>query len=222
MWHAARVIIICYELRRCCHRPRPCPGYCFKPSTRVRFAYLQKIYLQPHVYSEIITLTVTVSNILRIMYWTTADSPGSVSRGGLDGSDVSVIVTGLSYPAGIAIDFHNSRLYWTVGGEDRVQLSDMHGTDVRTVIQLPRDSGTYGIALYGNRIYVTNWSSKSVQSFTTAGQDLQELLTDTNNLYHLAIISARPDWPTNRQNHCENHGCSKVCVLTPTAYKCVT
>ena len=149
------------------------------------------------------------------------DSPGSVKRGGMDGSDVSIIVTGLSYPAGIAIDFQSSRIYWTVGGEDRVESSDMQGNDIQTVIQLPRDSGTYGIALYGNRIYVTNWSSKKLQSFTTAGQDLQELLTDTNHLYHLAIISARPDRPNNLANHCENHRCSKVCVLTQTAFKCV-
>ena len=155
-----------------------------------------------------------VSNVRRIMYWTTADFPGSVKRGGMDGSDVSVIFTGLSYPGGIAIDFPSSRIYWTVGGEDRVQSSDMQGNHVRTVIQLPRDSGTYGIALYANRIYVTTWSTKKLQSFTTAGEDLQELHTDANHLYHVAIISARPDRPNNRTNHCENHRCSKVCVLT--------
>ena len=169
-----------------------------------------------------ITLALVVSNILRTMYWTTADSPGSVSRGGLDGSDVSVIVTGLIYPAGIAIDFRRSRLYWTVGGESKVQSSDMHGMDIRTVMQLPSDSGTCGIALHGNRIYVTNWSSGKMQSFTTAGEDLQELVTHANNLYHLAITWAHPDRPTNRKNHCENHGCSKVCVLTRTAFNCVT
>ena len=163
-----------------------------------------------------------VSNVTRIMYWTTADSPGSVKRGGLDGSEVSVIVTGRSYPAGIAIDFQRSHIYWTVGGEDRVKSSDMEGNDVQTVIQLPADSGTYGIALYGNRIYVRNWSSKKVQSFTTAGEDPQDLHTNTNHLYHLAIISARPHHPINRTNHCENRGCSKVCVLTRTAFKCVT
>ena len=169
-----------------------------------------------------ITLIFVVSNVLRMMYWTTADSPGSVKRGGMDGSEVSVIVTGLSYPAGIAIDFQSSRIYWTVGGEDRVESIDMQGNHVQTVIQLPRDSGTYGIALYGNRIYVTNWSSKKVQSFTTVGEDLRELHTDTNHLYHLAIVAARPDRPTSRKNHCENRACSKVCVLTRTAFKCVT
>ena len=163
-----------------------------------------------------------ILSVLRIIYWTTWGSAGSVKRADMDGSNASVIATGLSYPCGIAIDFQASRIYWTVAEESRVESGDMQGKNVQRVKQFPSGSWTFGIAVYGNRIYVTNYSLQKLQSFNTAGQDLQEVHTDTNNLLHLAVISTRPDRPNTRANSCEYHGCSKVCVLTRTAFKCFT
>ena len=96
------------------------------------------------------------SNILRIMYWSTSGDPGSVKQGGMDGSDVSVIVTRLNQPRGITIDFKSSRIYWTVSFDSTVQSSDMQGKNVQTGMQLPRRSWPYGMALHGNKLYVTN------------------------------------------------------------------
>ena len=164
------------------------------------------------------------------MYWTRPSSveffsgDGSISRAGMDGSGVTVLVPNLNEPKGIAIDFQSSRLYWTVPLDGKVKSSDMQGKDIRTVMKFPSDSYTNGIGLFGNRIYVTNRLSRTLESFTTAGQDLQVLHTDmdTNLLFNLAIIvSPRPDLPRNRTNHCENHGCTKVCVLTRTSSRCV-
>ena len=161
------------------------------------------------------------------MFWTSYNSidstvvDGSVSRAGMDGWDPSVIVTGLGVPYGIAIDFQSSRLYWADGGYNRVQSSNLEGTDIQTVITLPRDSVPFGIALHGGRIYCTNWITKRLQSFTTAGQDVRVLHEDSNNLKHLAVISSRSDLPRNRTNHCANQQCPKLCVLTRTSFRCV-
>ena len=162
------------------------------------------------------------------MYWTTPSSgdffsgDGSISRAGMDGSSVSVIVTRLNEPKGIAIDFQSSRLYWTVPLDSEVQSSDMEGKDIRAVIRFPSNSYTFGIALFGKRIYVTHRLSRTLESFTMAGQDIQVLHTDTerNLLFNLAIVSPRPDLRRNRTNLCESHGCSKVCVLTGTSSRC--
>ena len=161
------------------------------------------------------------------MFWTSynstdrAVSDGSVSRSGMDGRDLSVIVTELGYPKGIAIDFQSSRLYWADSGYNRVQSSNLGGTDIQTVFQLPTDSGVFGIALHGGRIYCTDWKSKQLQSFTMAGQDVRMLHEDTQRLQHLAIISSRSDLPRNRTNHCANQQCPKLCVLTRISFRCV-
>ena len=126
----------------------------------------------------------------------------------MDGRDPTVIVTGLVFPYGTAIDFQSSRLYWADGRYDRVQSSDLEGTDMQTVIKLPRGSGTIGIALHGGRINCTNWILKQLQSFTMAGQDVRVLHQDTHGLCYLAIICSRSDLPRSRTNHCANQQCN--------------
>ena len=141
----------------------------------------------------------------------------------MDGSNVSVIVAHLNEPKGIAIDFQSSRIYWTVPLDGTVESSDMQGKVIRTVMQFPSGSGTYGIALFGNRVYVTNRLSRTLESFTTEGTDLRVLHKENTDasLFNLAVISPRPDLLRNRTNQCENHGCSKVCLLTRTSSRCV-
>ena len=158
------------------------------------------------------------------MFWTSRNSSnhvGSVRRAGMDGWEPSEIVTGTFVPYGIAIDFQSSRLYWADSRYNKVYSSNLEGTDLQVVIQVPGSGLTFGIALHGSRIYCTSLYTKKLQSFSMDGQDYRVLHEDAYVLRHLAIISSRSDLPRNRTNHCANQQCSNVCVLTPKSFRCV-
>ena len=95
----------------------------------------------------------------------------------MDGANPMEIVTGLDRPIGITFDVNSSRLFWTCAGDNNVQSSNLQGTDIQTIIQFPSGSWTYGITVYGGRIYCTNYSSKELQTATTTGKDLRILHT---------------------------------------------
>ena len=155
------------------------------------------------------------------MFWTRTERKGSIWRSWMDGTNHTQIATGLSGPAGITIDFQDSRLYWVVYYDQRVQSSDMQGQDVQTVVQLPSYSYPTGIGVLGGRIYWTTSNTGKLGSSTKAGQDIQLLHNYTNSLYQMTVVP-RLDLPTNRTNHCENRSCSNICVLTPTSCSCLS
>ena len=141
----------------------------------------------------------------------------------MDGSSPTELVTGLNGPYGITIDFKESRLYWVTGASGKVQSSDMHGQDIKTILQSQSNAWPRGVGLLGSRIYWTSFEDEGGQfeSSDKSGKDIKLLHNDTNAHYHIAPVP-RLDLPTSRTNHCENQSCSKVCVLTPTSYKCVS
>ena len=161
----------------------------------------------------------------RIMFWTTWDSNGTLNRAGMDGANPVILTTGLSFSEGITIDFHKSRLYWTCGGfgqDNKIESSDMDGTDMKTVLELPEDSWPWGIILFEDRIFWTNYITRKLENGAKTGQDIR-LLHSANKGLHQLVVLPRPNISTNRKNHCENQDCSnRVCVLTPASFKCVS
>ena len=59
---------------------------------------------------------------------------GKIQRANLDGSNVEEIVTGLSNPAGIAVDGLNGKMYWTDAGAGKIQRADLNGTNVQELV----------------------------------------------------------------------------------------
>ena len=153
------------------------------------------------------------------MFWTRYTADGSVNRAWMDGSNKSQIVRGLNRPSGITIDFQYSRLYWVCTHENKVQSSDMQGQDFKTLVHLsvgmPR-----GIGVQGDRIYWATWGTGNLESSNKFGQDIQTVYDGQAELFQMTV-APRPDLSTTRENHCQNADCSKVCVLTPTAYTCL-
>ena len=145
----------------------------------------------------------------RTMYWT--KHRGAIVKGGMDGSNVAIIVSGLRRPGGIIYESGSSRLYWTDEDTLTIQSSDTEGRGLATIATLP--SSPFGIALYADRFYWGSYGSSTVKTVSTSGADIKTVYTASGNIRGFA----KPVWnpPTNRENHCERHSCSRVCVLTP-------
>jgi len=89
------------------------------------------------------------------MYWGYVDPyidsiyAGMIKRSNLDGSEVEGIVSGLFFPAGIALDLGAGKIYWTDTGrflsDGTIRRADLDGANAETL--LDGLSGPRGIAL---------------------------------------------------------------------------
>ncbi|XP_021357021.1 nidogen-2-like [Mizuhopecten yessoensis] len=70
----------------------------------------------------------------RTMYWTDV-SNGQIHRANLDGTDSTPVITDLSSPEGVAVDWLSRNLYWTDSGLDVISASRLDGTYKKAVIQ---------------------------------------------------------------------------------------
>ena len=76
----------------------------------------------------------------------------------MDGSDIETVLSGLTSPMGIAMDFEfgtPSRIFWTDNQDGTISSAYLDGSDVQVVISdLP---GPFDLAIYGDEIY---WSDE--------------------------------------------------------------
>ena len=156
------------------------------------------------------------------MYWTKygSGSTGGIFKSEMDGSNAAEIVSGLQYPAGIAIDFDSSRLFWADYNTGIIQSSNLDGTDVQLVVQLSGGTLPWGIAITGDRLFWGTYIPNSLQSSDKSGQDIMTLYNGTYTIRHLTFATANP--AQTRPNHCEGQTCySGICVLNKGSFRCV-
>ena len=157
------------------------------------------------------------------MYWTTKN-PARIWKSNMDGSN-SVQIVGpnarLVYPGGILVDRESSSIFWTDHDTNRIQSSGWDGQNVRTLVQLEKDTGPWGIGLHNGRIYWGNWKAKSLQSSDLSGQDIRTVYGGSFGIWKLTVATADDPPSRTRPNHCEGQICSKICLLTPSAYRCL-
>ena len=153
------------------------------------------------------------------MYWTRGPA-GVIMEAQMDGSDMIRLID-CNDRLGIAIDHDTSRIFWTEQENSRILSSDMNGTDIRTVVTLPRGSSPYGIAFHNNELYWGNWNDRSLQRSSKSGVNVSTLFRGAKNEYVRQLCITSRNFPTSRQNHCEGQNCSNIGVLTATGFHCI-
>uniref|UniRef100_A0AAY4CI19 Low-density lipoprotein receptor-related protein 4 n=1 Tax=Denticeps clupeoides TaxID=299321 RepID=A0AAY4CI19_9TELE len=152
---------------------------------------------------------------VRIMvkhYW---GANPKIERAGMDASSRMVIISSnLTWPNGLAIDYHTERLYWADAGMKTIEYSNFDGSGRQVLInsQLPHP---FGLTLHDDKIYWTDWQSKSIQSAdkltglgrSTLAENLENLMDI--HMFHRHRNSVRTPCTVN------NGGCSHLCLLAP-------
>lgn len=72
------------------------------------------------------------------IYWTHGSSPGTIRRANLDGTQMELLVNGLKYPRGIAVDAVHGKIYWVQSppagnATGLLKRANLDGTVVETV-----------------------------------------------------------------------------------------
>lgn len=150
------------------------------------------------------------------MYWTDWGASPKIERAGMDASNRQVIISSnLTWPNGLAIDYGSQRLYWADAGMKTIEFAGLDGSKRKVLIgsQLPHP---FGLTLYGQRIYWTDWQTKSIQSADRlTGLDRETLQENLENLMDIHVFHRqRPPVPTPCA--VENGGCSHLCLRSPS------
>ncbi|XP_004851952.2 low-density lipoprotein receptor-related protein 4 isoform X1 [Heterocephalus glaber] len=149
------------------------------------------------------------------MYWTDWGASPKIERAGMDASSRQVIISSnLTWPNGLAIDYGSQRLYWADAGMKTIEFAGLDGSNRKVLIgsQLPHP---FGLTLYGERIYWTDWQTKSIQSADRlTGLDRETLQENLENLMDIHVFHRRRP-PVTTPCATENGGCSHLCLRSP-------
>ena len=121
------------------------------------------------------------------LYWTTAPPSGELRRVAKSGGAVTVLVTGMTIPRGLAVN--GQQVFWGDGSE---------------LFKLPAAGGVttqlaavtvHSLAADATDVYLTDYSG-NVQTVPVAGGALKVLASGQNNPHELTVDATHVYWPT--------------------------
>lgn len=142
-----------------------------------------------------------------------------IAVAGMDGkSQKSLITDNIHWPNGLALDWQNNRLYWVDAKVKLIESCKLDGSGRRAVIQSV-SKHPYGIAIFMDKLYWSDWDSKSIQSCDKFTGKNREIIVRDNVIYDLHIY--HPSMQQFTQNVCNDNACSHLCLLNMNmSYTC--
>ncbi len=138
---------------------------------------------------EIIDFAIDETNAK--LYWVDNSGGGFISRSNLDGSSPENLLTsvnGLSTPMGIDIDETNSKLYWIDNGTDKIQKSDLDGSNIEDVLTTGISSPQNLVLDVANsHIYWTEISDDEIKRVDFDGTNVTIIVTEIHLPYKIDI-----------------------------------
>ena len=102
------------------------------------------------------------------MFWTDWGTEPKVERAEMDGSNRQVIIQqNIQWPNGLTLDYNNQKLFWTDARLRYIAMSNYDGSNREKIFRSPDQCALghlFGITLYENRLFWTDWSSKGIHS----------------------------------------------------------
>ena len=127
-------------------------------------------------YLELLLTTLSVA--FSMMYWTDWGVNPKIEQAKMDGSARRAIVKeNLVWPKGLTIDQTTNRLFWADAKLDKIEVSDLNGKNRQLILSSAADIHPYGLTLYENVLYWTNWSYKSIFRFNLSSGRQDKILT---------------------------------------------
>ncbi|KAI8503928.1 hypothetical protein Bbelb_179960, partial [Branchiostoma belcheri] len=153
------------------------------------------------------------------MYWTDwGSSDPRIDRAAMDGSNQTTILSDLTDPNMITIDYTENRLYYCDGGAHSIFSADLLGNDVRRHLYLPSDY-LFGIAIDDDNIYWTSWTTSHIGMLSRSNNRQSVLVDSLANPNDIYVSMATP---TDVTNACStsNGGCQDLCLAKPEGRTC--
>ena len=110
------------------------------------------------------------------IYWTDWGATPKIERIKLSDSTTEIIIgSGIVWPSSLTIDYESLRLYWADAPLDKIEVSNLDGSERATLYSRPSVLQPYGISIYNGILYWTDWTTRSVISASTDGHTLRNI-----------------------------------------------
>lgn len=98
-----------------------------------------------------------------MLIWTEWGADAHIGIAFMDGSQPKVLIDHVQWPNGITFDWPSRRIYWVDAKLQTIESATIQGHDRRVVLS-DIAKHPYGIAVFENRIYWSDWETKSIDS----------------------------------------------------------
>ncbi|NXJ85431.1 LRP1 protein, partial [Trogon melanurus] len=159
-----------------------------------------------------------------LMFWTNwNEQHPSIMRATLSGANVLIIIDqDIRTPNGLAIDHKAEKIYFSDATLDKIERCEYDGSH-RHVILKSEPVHPFGLAVYGDYIFWTDWVRRAVQRANKyVGTDMKLLRVDIPQ-QPMGIIAVANDTDSCELSPCRvnNGGCQDLCLPTPKGHvKC--
>ena len=104
--------------------------------------------------------------VFRKMYWGSRGSSSKIEQANMDGSYRTTLVSsGLAWVNSLAMDSQSRLLYWCDAQLDRIERVDLRGNNRALMLDLSFDMHPFGLILYSNVLYWSDWNSQSIHKY---------------------------------------------------------
>ena len=115
------------------------------------------------------------------MYWTNWGSPALIEKASMDGNDHETIVdTALVFPNALTLDYETQILYWADAGLDKLESANTDGSNRTVVAQYTARLHPFGITVYANTLYWTDWGYNAIITVPLSNLSLATVIFDSN------------------------------------------
>lgn len=164
----------------------------------------------------------------KYIYWSDWGDRPHIGKAGLDGSNQRVIVDdGLGWPNALTINFETKELFWGDAREDFIAVCDFEGGNRKIILSRERNPNLnlhhiFAIAVWEDRIYWSDWETKSIEScHKDRGDNCTTLLTTIHRPMDIRVFHSYRQRPVD-VNPCATANCDTLCLLSPDPpfFKC--
>jgi len=94
------------------------------------------------------------------MYWANGGISPKIERADLDGSNRHTVITNVTRPSGLTIDFSLGLIFWVDGENKVIECANLNGSNRRTIAsELPKP---FALTQYKDYIYWADWKFGSI------------------------------------------------------------
>lgn len=162
------------------------------------------------------------------VYWTDWGDRPHIGKAGLDGSNPRILIEdGFGWPNALTISFETKELFWGDAREDFIAVSDLNGQNRKTILSRSKNPSLnlhhiFSIAVWEDRVFWTDWETKSIEScHKDRGDNCSTLLTTIHRPMDIRVFHSYRQRPY-KDHPCASAGCETLCLLSPDPpfYKC--
>lgn len=123
---------------------------------------------------------IVLHSLESLMFWTDWGKNSHIGVAFMDGKNAKVLVDNVSWPNGLALDWFSGRIYWVDAKILTIESSTIDGKDRRVILENVVKH-PFGLAVFEDRLYWSDWETKSIESCNKiTGKDCEQIVQGEN------------------------------------------